>query len=170
MRQKDYEKFDQYARDVMNYFRELKKERDLTREEERLLMRSLSVRRDISSAQMRLLDKQEAVRQNNREKQKANLFATAEIVYEGIVDDIYEPVYASDYKELRKKMSKYANLTPKEKDMATVNTYENRALSKKEKWVRQNTFCNDTWSFGVWFCAETVIFCEKPNANKMEGE
>jgi len=150
MKQEAYEKLDKYIRDVMDYFRELKKERELTKEEERLLMRSLSVRTDIHHAHSKHLDKQEAVRQNNREKQRVALFARSEIVYEGFVDDIYEPVYAADYKELRKKMSKYANLYPKENDMATVNTYKNGDLIKKETWVRENTLCNKNWSFGKW--------------------
>jgi len=150
MKLKDYEKFDEYAREVMNYFRELKKERELTREEERLMLHSLTMRTIAHSAQSKHMDKQEAVRQSNREKQRDALFASSKIVYEGFVDDIYEPVYASDYKELRKKMSKYANLYPKEKDMATVNTYENGELIKKEIWVRENTLCNEIWSFGKW--------------------
>lgn len=150
MKQKNYENIDEYVRDVMNYFRSLKKERELTKEEERLMLRGLTVRITIRSLESKRIEKVENTRQRNREKKRDEMFKNSTIVYEGVVDDIYEPVYATDYKDLKKKLSKYANFYPKESDFAIVKTYENGLLIKEEKWVRNNTKIEEKWAFGQW--------------------
>lgn len=150
MKQKKYENIDEYVRDVMNYFRSLKKERELTKEEERLMLRGLTVRSTIRSLESKRIEKVENARQRNREKKRDEMFKNSAIVYEGVVDDIYEPVYATDYKDLKKKLSRYANSTPKESDFAIVKTYKNGKPIHKETWVRSNTKCEGEWSFGAW--------------------
>ena len=157
MRNNQCEKIEKYALDVMNYFREIKKERELTKEETRLMFAGLEIRQMLTSYSLRKMEKQEVVRDEIREKTKEQLFKLNKVVYEGIVSDIYEPVYAKDLTDLRRKMSKRANTIPEKEDFAKVIVYVNRDKTEEQTWTRKNTRNEDlTWSFGTWFRIDNI--------------
>lgn len=157
MRNNQCEKIEKYALDVMNYFREIKKERELTKEETRLMFVGLEIRQMLTSYSLRKMEKQEVVRDEIREKTKGQLFKLNKVVYEGIVSDIYEPVYAKDLTDLRRKMSKRANTMPEKEDFAKVIVYVNRDKTEEQTWTRKNTRNEDlTWSFGTWFRIDNI--------------
>lgn len=151
MRNRQCETIKKFATDVFKYFQEIKKERELTKEETNLLFSSLNVRQTITKYSLSKMERQDIVRESNREKMKKQLFKLNKIVYEGVVDDIYEPVYASNLKDLKRKMSKCANTLPQEKDFAKVIVYNCGEKSEEQLWTRNNTLQDEKWLFGAWF-------------------
>lgn len=151
MRNSQCEMIDKFAMDVSRYFQAVKKERELTREETRLMFSGLTVRQMLTSYSLRKMEKQEVVRDAIRERSKEQLFKLNKVVYEGIVSDIYEPVYAKDLTDLRRKMSKRANTIPQMEDFAKVIVYVNGDKSEEQTWTRKNEWLDLKWSFGAWF-------------------
>lgn len=152
MRNSQCEKIEKYAWEVVKYFQEVKKERELTREETHLMFAGLEIRQMLTNYSIRKMEKQEVVRDEIRERTKEQLFKLNKVVYEGIVSDIYEPVYAKDLTDLTRKMSKRANTIPEKEDFAKVIVYVNRDKTEEQTWTRKNTRNDDlTWSFGRWF-------------------
>ena len=155
MNAKEYKKINTCLKEILDYFSKLKNEREkmgqeLTKEEHHLFLSVLGIKQSLMHSNLRTMEKQERIREKNQEKRKAELFLHNEIVYEGVVAEYYNPVYAADYKELKRKISVLANLTPQEKDIVKINTYKFQKLENEETWIRKNNFSNGTWTFGKW--------------------
>ena len=155
MKEFQLNKIENYTKEIMQYFSNKKDEQGLTKEETHLLLMSLDIRTLVRNDRYSKCVRQETVREHNREKLKEKLFKEKEIVYEGIVSDIYEPVYAADLTDLRRKMSKCANTGPTSEDFAKVIVYVNGKKQREELWTRKNACINNKWIFGQWLCKES---------------
>jgi hypothetical protein len=154
MRNNQYEIINKFAKEILNYFSELKKERTLTKEEQHFIFSAMTVMQIVRNDKNLKLDRQYAHTEKERKRSKEMIFKLNKIVYEGIVYDIYEPVYAANHTDLKRKMSRFANETPQKEDTATVNVYVNGVKCEKQLWIRKNELNNGTWTFGAWLRIE----------------
>lgn len=142
------------SRDIAFYF--MKHKNDLSSEDKHLLEDSHRLYGALNRIYYSQIDKNEDARQKKRDEYKDKLFAEEDVVYEGVVDGILEPIYASNHTEFTRKATRYANLYPSENQYVDIIVYKNKEVHDKMRWTRQSEKCiSGQWKHGIWKLDDT---------------